>query len=111
MESTTCDVRESVRDKKNADVLPPVPASIKDQMPLLAATLQNLSAQLGRESIQLQLKASLDLRKAFDADDYRAVNAIYRRGHGWIDCQEGGFCIGVPKAAMQAFAKRHRGEA
>jgi hypothetical protein len=77
-------------------------------MPLLAAMLQDLSAQLGRESIQAQLKASMDLRKAFDADDYQAVNAIYRRGHGWIDWQEAGFCIGVPSAAMQAFAKRHR---
>lgn len=80
-------------------------------MPKLAAMLQHLSANMGRESVQNQLKASMDLRRRFDANDYVGVNEVYRRGHGWIDWQEAGYCIGVPKAAMQAFAKRHRGGA
>jgi hypothetical protein len=109
MESITCNVRENVRDEIQTDGLPPVPSSIKEQMPLLAAMMQDLSSQLGRESVQLQLQASMDLRKAFDADDYRQVSEIYRRGHGWIDWQEKGYCIGVPAAAMKHFAQRHRG--
>jgi hypothetical protein len=108
MKSITCNVRDNDRDERVVDGLLPVPSSIKDQMPLLAAMLQTLSAQLGRDHVQLQLKASIDLRKAFDSDDYRAVSAVYRRGHGWIDWQENGYCIGVPKPAMQAFAQKHR---
>lgn len=111
MESTTCNVRDNDRDKTTRpDVagLGPVPSDIKAQMPVLAWMLRNLADQLGRESVQQQLKASVDLRAAFDADDYRGVNAVYRRGHGWIDAEEGGFCVGVPAGVMQAFARRHR---
>ena len=101
MKSITCDVRDNDRDTTTrTDVdglaaLPPTPTNIKEQMPLLAAMLKDLAAQLGRERIQFQLKASMDLRKAFDADDYREVNSIYRRGHGWIDWQEAGFCLSL----------------
>jgi len=108
MKSTTCDVRDNDRDVDVVDGLPPMPASIKNQMPKLATLLQSLAAQLGRDSVQLQLKASMDLRRAFDADDYRAVSEVYRRGHGWVAATENGFCIGVPAPAMQEFARRHR---
>ncbi len=111
MKSTTCDVRDNDRDVTVMDGLLPVPASIKTQMPGLAEMLKSLVDQIGRDAVQLQLKASIDLRRAFDADDYRAVNEIYRRGHGWIDWQENGFSIGVPAVAMQTFAQRHRGGA
>ncbi len=109
MESTACDVRDNDRDIGVPDGLLPVPVSIKDSMPELAAMLKSLVEQIGRDAVQLQLKASIDLRRAFDADDYRAVNEVYRRGHGWISCREAGFDIGVPAPAMQAFAQRHRG--
>ena len=110
METTTYDVHHNDQQPDVMDGLLPPPSNIKVQMPGLAAQLQFLAGNLGRESVTLQLKASIDLRKAFDADDYRAVNAIYKRGHGWIDWEEGGYCVGVPKRAMQAFAKRHRGK-
>lgn len=109
METTTCDVHHHDHQSAEVDGLLPPPSNIKLQMPGLAAQLQFLAGNLGRESVTLQLKASLDLRKAYDADDYKAVSAIYKRGHGWIDWEEGGYCVGVPKRAMQAFAKRHRG--
>ena len=108
MESTACNVRDDARDAMVPDGLPPIPTNIKEQMPELAEMLQRLSVQLGRDSIQLQLKASIDLRRAFDADDYDAVRAVYRRGHGWIDWQENGYCIGVPEWAMRTFAQHHR---
>lgn len=108
MKSITCNVHDKKTDVDVVDGLLPVPTSIKDQMPLLAQMLQVLSAQLGRDAIQRQLRCSMDLRKAFDADDYQGVRAVYRRGDGWIDWQEAGYCIGVPAQAMQEFAKRHR---
>jgi len=89
--------------------LAPMPTSIKDQMPILAKMLQDLAGNMGRESVQLQLKASMDLRRAYDADDYKAVSAVYRRGDGWVTAEENGFCVGVPDAVMKAFAHRHRG--
>jgi hypothetical protein len=89
--------------------LAPLPTNIKDQMPVLAGLLQKVAVSMGRESINLQIRASMDLRRAYDADDYRGVSAVYRRGHGWINAQENGFCLGVPDAAMKAFVKRHRG--
>jgi hypothetical protein len=109
METTTCAVQHHGQQLDGVDGLLPPPTNIKEQMPQLASTLQWLSGNLGRESVVRQLKASMDLRKAYDADDYRAVNAVYKRGHGWIDCEEGGFCVGVPRRFMEAFAKRHRG--
>lgn len=42
----------------------PVPANIKDQMPRLAAMRQSLAANIGRDAVQLRLKASMDLRNA-----------------------------------------------
>jgi hypothetical protein len=114
METTACAVHQPVQHldvvdgSGEVDGLAPMPTNIKDQLPGLAAMLQYLATQIGREAVQLQLKASIDLRKAYDADDYRAVNAIYRRGHGWVDCQEAGYCVGVPKQAMQTFALKHR---
>lgn len=109
MESTSCDGQHNGQQIDVVAGLLPVPTSIKDQMPQLATILQDFAANMGREDIQLQVKASIDLRRAFDADDYQAVSAVYRRGHGWIDWQENGFCIGVPGWAMKAFVKRHRG--
>lgn len=108
METTTCTVQHYDQHVDGVDELLPPPTNIKEQMPSLAAQLQWLSGNLGRESITLQLKASIDLRKAYDADDYRAVSAVYKRGHGWIDWEEDGYCVGVPKRFMQAFAARHR---
>jgi hypothetical protein len=109
MESTTCDGQHHDRNSDEVAGLKPQPTNIKEQMPQLATMLQDFSGQFGRERVQLQVKASIDLRRAFDADDYEAVRAVYRRGHGWIDWEENGFCIGVPGWAMKAFAKRHRG--
>jgi hypothetical protein len=108
MESTTCAVRDNDRDVCVPDGLAPVPGNIKLQMPGLASMLQYLAEQLGRESVQLQLKASIDLRRAFDADDYAGVNQVYRRGNGWIYWPENGFLVGVPEDAMREFAARHR---
>ncbi len=108
MKSITCNVHDKKTDVDVVDGLLPVPTSIKDQMPLLAQILQVMSGQLGRDAVQVWLKTSMALRRAFDADDYRAVNAIYRSGKGWIDWQEAGYCIGVPGQAMSEFAKRHR---
>lgn len=109
METNSCDGQHHGQQVDVVAGLLPVPNSIKDQMPVLAGLLQDLAANLGRESVQLQVRASIDLRRAFDADDYAGVSAVYRRGVGWIDAQENGFCVGVPAAAMQAFTKRHRG--
>lgn len=112
METIACAVHQSVHQVDVVDGLtdglPPMPTNIKEQMPGLASMLQYLAVQIGRDAVQRQLKASIDLRRAYDADDYQAVNAMYRRGHGWVDCQEGGFCVGVPKQAMQTFALKHR---
>jgi hypothetical protein len=109
MESKACDVRDNGQDVDVLDGLPPMPTSIKAQMPELAAFLQSLAANIGRDRVQLQLKGSVDLRKAYSADDFRAVNGVYRRGHGWVVWQENGFLVGVLADAMAAFAKRHRG--
>ena len=78
-------------------------------MPVLASQLQQLAAQLGRESVNLQVRASMDIRKAYDLDDFRGVSRVYRRGHGWIAAIEGDACLGVPDEYMAAFARRHRG--
>ena len=109
MKSTTCDVHHDGQHTSVVDGLLPAPTSIKEQMPLLAAALQSLAANLGRESVQLQVRASMDIRRAFDMDDFRAVRDVYQRGHGWINAQEAGFQLGVPSAHMQAFNSRHRG--
>lgn len=109
METTTCDVQHAVLDLDVVDGLPPVPTSIREQMPDLAAFLQSLAANIGRDHVQLQLKASVDLRLAFRADDYAAVRAVYRRGHGWVHWEERGYCVGVPPDRMAEFARRHRG--
>jgi hypothetical protein len=108
MESTTCDVQHNGQQVGVVDGLSPTPTSIKDQMPELAKLLQDLAVNGGRESVQVMLKATMDLRRAYEVDDYAAVCAIYRRGDGWINAQENGFCMGVPDADMKAFAKRHR---
>jgi hypothetical protein len=112
MESTTCDVQQGVQQTEVMDGLPkllPIPSSIKVQMPLLAAHLQQLAASMGRECVDLQVRASLDIRAAYDRDDFRAVSRVYARGHGWIASIEGGACLGVPDEYMRAFARRHRG--
>jgi hypothetical protein len=109
METTTCDVQQSVRHVDAVDGLLPMPTNIKVQMPDLASMLQQLAANVGRDTVQRQLQASVDLRHAYDADDYRAVNAVYRRGDGWVSWSENGYCVGVPSDVMAAFAKRHRG--
>lgn len=112
MESTTCDVQQAVQHTEALDGLPkllPSPTSIKAQMPLLAAQLQQLAAQMGREFVDLQVRASMDIRAAYDKDDRWAVSAVYRRGHGWISSIEGGACLGVPDEYMRAFVRRHRG--
>lgn len=109
METTTCDVQHGVQHPDVPDGLPPMPTNIKLQMPNLARMLQELAGNIGRDLVQRQLQASVDLRRAFDADDYRAVNAVYRRGDGWVSWSEGGYCVGVPSDVMAAFAKRHRG--
>lgn len=108
METTACDVQHDVRMVDEADGLPPLPRSIKEQMPVLAGWLQELAGQLGRDHVDRMVRASVDLRKAFDRDDYEAVQEVYRRGHGWIDSTEGGFCMGVPADRMKEFAKKHR---
>ena len=86
-----------------------MPTNIKLQMPQCAAFLQSLAANVGRNQVQQMLKASVDLRRAFDRNDYAAVRAVYRRGHGWIDWAEGGFLVGVASEAMSEFARQHRG--
>lgn len=108
METTTCAVHHHGQHLDVVDGLPPVPTNIKEQMPQLATMLQDLAAQLGRERMHQLVKASMDIRRAYDADDYRAVSAVYARGHGWTNWQEGGYCLGVPNEAMAAFAKKHR---
>lgn len=109
METKGCAVQHAVRGLDVVDGLPPVPSSIKDQMPDLAAFLQSLAANIGRELVQRQLKASVDLRTAFRLDDYAAVREVYRRGHGWVYWEENGYCVGVPAERMAQFARRHRG--
>lgn len=111
MESTTCDGQHHDQQVDVVAGLEPSPTNIKTQMPQLSIWLQDLAVNMGRESVQAMVKATMDLRRAFDADDYAAVSAVYRRGDGWINAQENGFCMGVPDAAMKAFAKRHRGTA
>lgn len=121
MESTTYDVRDTrpghVQDEttrtEHLDGLPllaPMPQSIKAQMPNLAAMLQDLATKLpgGRDDVALQVRATVDLRTAYAADDFSAVSAVYRRGHGWVYWEEAGCCFGVPEVHMRAFASRHR---
>lgn len=112
MNSTTCDVQNDVQHTAmldGLDALPPVPTSIKDQMPNMAAMLQSIAGYMGREFVEVMVKASMDLRRAYEADDFRAASLIYARKDGWIACCESGFQLGVPEAHMKAFAKRHRG--
>lgn len=108
MESITCDVRGDVRDMGVPDGLAPAPSNIRNQMPVLAEYLQVLASQLGREHVDLMVRASVDMRQAFDRDDYAGVREVYRRGHGWIDATESGYCLGVPAEFMRQFARRHR---
>jgi len=111
MESTTYAVHQPVHRTESVDGLPalaPVPTSIKDQMPQLAAFLQQLAASMGREHVQAMVQAATALRAAYDRDDFAAVSRAYSRGDGWIEAAEGGFQVGVPKAYMEAFARRHR---
>ncbi len=111
MESTTCAVHQSVHQAETLDgvpVLDPAPTSIKDQMPELAALLQQLAVNVDRGFVQDMVRAAVDLRLAYDRDDYQAVKAVYARRHGWIDCAEGGYQLGVPEVHMKAFARRHR---
>lgn len=111
MESTACAVRHSVRlteELDGMDGLAPMPPNIRDLMPGLAAMLQSLAPQIGQVGVQDMLRASMDLRRAYDADDYRAVAAVYARRVGWLHWQEGGYQVGVPPEHMAAFARRHR---
>ena len=108
MESTACDVHHRDRQVDVVDVIPPAPTSIKDQMPGLANVLRQLADNMGRDFVQKMVKASVDLRAAYEADDYQAVNCLYRSGTGWLAVEENGYFIGVPEASMKAFAQRHR---
>ena len=111
MESITYAVQNNVQDFKEldgVDALAPMPTSIKDQMPGIAGFLQQLAANMGREFVAAQVKASIDLRKAYDRDDFAAVSEVYARKQGWVTCTEGGFQLGIPDLHMSAFAKRHR---
>lgn len=118
MKSTACNVQQNDQDggragrrTENVDGLPdlaPIPASIKDQMPVLASMLQDLSASLGREQVAPLVKAAVDLRRAYDRDDYAGVKAVYDRKDGWVTCAEGGFQMGVPARYIRAFWVRHR---
>ena len=111
MQSTTYAVQESTQDLKKldgVDALMPMPTSIKEQMPGIASFLQELAANMGRGHVAAMVKASVDLRKAYDRDDFAAVSEVYSRKHGWVTCLEGGYQLGVPDAQMSAFAKRHR---
>ena len=108
MESIACDGHQHDRHVDVVDGIAPSPTSIKEQMPFLAKNLQLLAASVGRDHVQKMVAASVALRAAFDADDYPSVNRIYRSGQGWITAEENGFFLGVPEAAMRAFAKRHR---
>lgn len=111
MKSTTCNVQDDVQKTElldGLDMLPPVPASIKDEMPNMAAMLQSISGYMGREFVAAMVKASMDLRRAYDSNDFRAASQVYARKDGWIACGESGFQLGVPDAYMKAFANRHR---
>jgi hypothetical protein len=111
MESITYAVQDCVQlteQLDGLDTLPPMPTSIKDQMPGIASLLQQLSANMGREGIATTVKAAVDLRKAYDRDDYAGVSAVYARNVGWLTRFEAGYQLGVPDAHMVAFAKRHR---
>lgn len=111
MNSTTCDVQDDVQYTARLDgldALPPVPTSIKEQMPNMAATLQGIAGYMGREFVGAMVKASMDLRRAYEADDYPAASQVYARKDGWIACCESGFQLGVPEGHMKAFARRHR---
>jgi hypothetical protein len=111
MESITYAVQNNVQDLKEldgVDGLAPMPTSIKDQMPAIAKFLQDLAANMGRDHVAAMVKASIDLRKAYDRDDFKAVSEVYARKQGWVTCLESGYQLGVPDAQMSAFAKRHR---
>lgn len=112
MRSTTYAVQDDVQLTEQLDglaALPPVPVSIKEQMPGIAGFLQELAANMGREHVAGLVKASIELRRAYDRDDFRAVGAAYGSGRGWVTCCEAGYQLGVPEIHMAAFAKRHRG--
>jgi hypothetical protein len=108
MESISCDVHHGDHLLDVVDAIGPMPTNIKLQMPTLAVLLQSLAANMGREHIHAMVEATVELRRAFDADDYHAVSAIYGRRKGWAEASENGFTFGVPEAAMKAFAARHR---
>ena len=118
MKSITCNVQQNVQEAEfagrrteNLDGLPelaPVPTSIKEQMPVLASMLQDLAANIGREQVAPTVKAAIDLRRAYDRDDYAAVKAVYDRKNGWVTCAEGGHQVGVPARYIRAFWARHR---
>ncbi len=109
MESTACDVQHHGQQVDVVAGLLPMPTNIKNQMPQCAAFLQSLAANIGRDQVQQMLRASVDVRRAYDRDDYAAVREIYRRGQGWVFWSEAGHLVGVPADAMTEFARRHRG--
>lgn len=111
MESTACVVQDAVRLTEHLDGMDgllPAPSQIKGAMPELARMLQQLADQVGADAVQAMVRASMALRRAYDADDYHAVAAVYARRVGWITWAEGGHQLGVPEAHMAAFARRHR---
>jgi hypothetical protein len=111
MNSTACVVQDAVRlteELDGLDELQPVPTSIRDQMPGLAVMLQSLAGQIEQGGVHAMLRVSIDVRRAYDADDYRAVAAVYARRLGWLTWAEGGFQVGVPAEHLAAFARRHR---
>ena len=114
MKSTSYAVHQSVHQPKVVDGMAEsgrigaVPKSIKAEMPVLAGVLQDLEAGMGAQFVAGLVRTAMEIRRAFDADDFRAVSAVYARRAGWINASEGGYQLGVPEADMRAFAARHR---
>lgn len=92
----------------NPMALLPRPTSIKAQMPVLADQLRQIAAQMGDEMVNTLVRNSIDLMKAYEADDYRAMSAVYRRKTGWINAHEDGVQLGLSTEQVQTFAQRHR---
>ena len=81
-------------------------------MPDCAPIVATLRKLVGKAQGNEMLQAGIDLANAYAADDFAVVSAVYRRckalGITPPYIAQGEYTIGVPEAAMRAFATRHR---
>lgn len=94
------------------DTKPPALHELEALMPDCAPIVATLRRLVGKPMASQMLQAGIDLAEAFGRDDFAGVSAVYKRakaaGFAPPYIAQGQYAIGVPEAAMRAFAARHR---